>query len=225
MDISFTPYPSRAGRSATARNNPPSTSTTGGKSRPRRSSTASRPSWPPIPSSIRNGRLHRRLLRRIHDDDPGDQDSDVRGGTLRRDQLDLQLLGRGIRGYTYSRGHGRQLPLNRKDIYVDRSPLFHADKITTPLLLLHGSADTNVPPGESISFSPPPQASGPGKPSSSVRRRKPYDYHVRQEDSLQQNHPGLVRLLAERPAGMVVRFVSAEMRSVDVRSHFHSLCA
>jgi dipeptidyl aminopeptidase/acylaminoacyl peptidase len=40
-------------------------------------------------------------------------------------------------------------PWNRKDIYVDFSPLFNADKITTPLLLLHGSSDTNVPPGES----------------------------------------------------------------------------
>lgn len=30
------------------------------------------------------------------------------------------------------------------------SPLFNADKIKTPLLLLHGNADTNVPVGESI---------------------------------------------------------------------------
>jgi len=35
-------------------------------------------------------------------------------------------------------------------LYVEQSPLFHADKVTTPLLLLHGDADTNVPPGESI---------------------------------------------------------------------------
>lgn len=40
-------------------------------------------------------------------------------------------------------------PWNRPDIYVDRSPLFTADRITTPLLLLHGASDTNVPPGES----------------------------------------------------------------------------
>jgi len=40
-------------------------------------------------------------------------------------------------------------PWNRPDIYVDRSPLFAADRITTPLLLLHGASDTNVPPGES----------------------------------------------------------------------------
>ena len=36
-------------------------------------------------------------------------------------------------------------PWNRRDIYVDRSPIFHADKINTPLLLLHGVVDKNVP--------------------------------------------------------------------------------
>lgn len=36
------------------------------------------------------------------------------------------------------------------DLYVDRSPIYNADRIHTPLLFLHGSADTNVPIGESI---------------------------------------------------------------------------
>ncbi len=40
-------------------------------------------------------------------------------------------------------------PWNRKDIFVDRSPLFFADKIKTPLLLIHGTGDTNVSPVES----------------------------------------------------------------------------
>jgi len=40
-------------------------------------------------------------------------------------------------------------PWNRPDIYIGQSPLFSADKINTPLLLLHGTSDTNVPPGES----------------------------------------------------------------------------
>lgn len=40
-------------------------------------------------------------------------------------------------------------PWNATDIYVDRSPLFNADKIKTPLLLLHGTVDTNVPTHES----------------------------------------------------------------------------
>jgi len=40
-------------------------------------------------------------------------------------------------------------PWNRPDIYIDQSPIFHADKIKTPLLLLHGLSDTNVPIAES----------------------------------------------------------------------------
>jgi len=40
-------------------------------------------------------------------------------------------------------------PWNRKSLYVEQSPLFMADRIHTPLLLLHGERDNNVPPGES----------------------------------------------------------------------------
>ncbi len=59
--------------------------------------------------------------------------------------------GIGYWGYEYSAvATANSFPWNRKDIYVDRSPLFNADKINTPLLLLHGSADTNVPFGESL---------------------------------------------------------------------------
>ncbi len=59
--------------------------------------------------------------------------------------------GEGYWGYSYSmNATGKSFPWNRRDIYVDQSPLFNADKITTPMLLLHGSADTNVPLGESI---------------------------------------------------------------------------
>ncbi len=58
--------------------------------------------------------------------------------------------GEGYYGYTYSAvATANSFPWNRPDIYISQSPLFNADKITTPLLLLHGAADTNVPPGES----------------------------------------------------------------------------
>lgn len=61
--------------------------------------------------------------------------------------------GEGYWGYSYSAlATAGSFPWNRKDIYVDRSPLFHADKVKTPLLLTHGASDTNVPPGESASF-------------------------------------------------------------------------
>ena len=33
---------------------------------------------------------------------------------------------------------------------MDQSPLYSADNITTPILLLHGSKDVNVPLGESL---------------------------------------------------------------------------
>jgi dipeptidyl aminopeptidase/acylaminoacyl peptidase len=59
--------------------------------------------------------------------------------------------GDGYWGYSYSAfATANSFPWNRKDIYVDQSPLFHADKVNTPLLLLHGNRDPNVPPGESI---------------------------------------------------------------------------
>lgn len=61
--------------------------------------------------------------------------------------------GEGYWGYSYSSGATRNsYPWNRKDIYVDNSPLFNADKFRNSILLLHGTADTNVPVGESLQF-------------------------------------------------------------------------
>lgn len=59
--------------------------------------------------------------------------------------------GVGYWGYTYSSGASAgSYPWNNEEMYINQSPLFQADKINTPLLLLHGSVDTNVPIGESI---------------------------------------------------------------------------
>lgn len=61
--------------------------------------------------------------------------------------------GEGYWGFTYSSGaSAHSYPWNNWDMYVKQSPLFNADKVKTPILLLHGTADTNVPPGESIQF-------------------------------------------------------------------------
>jgi dipeptidyl aminopeptidase/acylaminoacyl peptidase len=58
--------------------------------------------------------------------------------------------GEGYWGYEYNAvSAAGSFPWNRPDIYIGQSPLFSADKVTTPLLLLHGTGDTNVPPGES----------------------------------------------------------------------------
>lgn len=59
--------------------------------------------------------------------------------------------GEGYWGYSYSAlASANSYPWNARDMYVNQSPLFSADKVNTPILFLHGSADTNVPVGESI---------------------------------------------------------------------------
>jgi dipeptidyl aminopeptidase/acylaminoacyl peptidase len=59
--------------------------------------------------------------------------------------------GEGYWGYAYSAAASADsYPWNNKALYVEQSPLFNADKIKTPLLLLHGLEDTNVPVGESF---------------------------------------------------------------------------
>ncbi|MDY7095494.1 MAG: S9 family peptidase, partial [Acidobacteriota bacterium] len=58
--------------------------------------------------------------------------------------------GQGWWGYLYSAvAAAESYPWNNPELFVGQSPLFAADKINTPLLLLHGDADTNVPPGQS----------------------------------------------------------------------------
>ncbi len=59
--------------------------------------------------------------------------------------------GQGYWGYLYSSvASANSYPWNNKKLYVNHSPIYLADKIHTPLLLLHGTSDTNVPTGESI---------------------------------------------------------------------------
>ncbi len=58
--------------------------------------------------------------------------------------------GAGWTGYSYTDGTCPGCyPWNRRDVFVDRSPLFQADRITRPMLLIHGTDDTNVVPTES----------------------------------------------------------------------------
>lgn len=59
--------------------------------------------------------------------------------------------GEGYWGFGYcSVANKGTYPWNNPEFFTKQSPLFNADKINTPLLLLHGNADTNVPVGESI---------------------------------------------------------------------------
>ncbi len=52
-------------------------------------------------------------------------------------------------GYNYVAA-ADSYPWNSGRFFNEQGSLFNADKITTPLLLMHGSVDTNVPIGESV---------------------------------------------------------------------------
>ena len=59
--------------------------------------------------------------------------------------------GEGYWGYSYCEvSTANNYPWNAQDMIFNQSPLFHADQVNTPILFLHGMADTNVPVGESI---------------------------------------------------------------------------
>ena len=59
--------------------------------------------------------------------------------------------GEGYWGYSYnSIAAADSHPWSNPDLFTKQGSLFNADKINTPLLLLHGTVDTNVPMGESI---------------------------------------------------------------------------
>ncbi len=58
--------------------------------------------------------------------------------------------GEGMWGYAYNAiAAAGSFPWKNRDVFVDQSPLFAADKVNTPILLCHGVVDTNVPVGES----------------------------------------------------------------------------
>ena len=59
--------------------------------------------------------------------------------------------GEGYWGYSYNAcAAPNSHPWNNPRLFTEHSPLFNADKIDTPILFMHGGADTNVPVGESI---------------------------------------------------------------------------
>jgi len=63
----------------------------------------------------------------------------------------VTYFGQGAWGVTYGdMALGGRNPWSDADYFIQHSPVFQADKVTTPLLLLHGLADGNVTTGESI---------------------------------------------------------------------------
>lgn len=59
--------------------------------------------------------------------------------------------GYGYWGYTYNTtAAAHSYPWNNPELFTGHAPLFNAEKVHTPLLFMHGGADTNVPINESI---------------------------------------------------------------------------
>jgi dipeptidyl aminopeptidase/acylaminoacyl peptidase len=59
-------------------------------------------------------------------------------------------FGGGTWGFTYGDiALPGSFPWNRPDVFMGKSPVYHADRVRTPLLLIHGTADENVPALES----------------------------------------------------------------------------
>lgn len=59
--------------------------------------------------------------------------------------------GLGYWGYSYSEvSMANSYPWSHQELYVGHSPIYNVDKIHTPILFLHGNADTNVPINNSI---------------------------------------------------------------------------
>lgn len=59
--------------------------------------------------------------------------------------------GYGYWGYSYSEvSMANSYPWSEMELYVKNSPIYNVDKITTPILFLHGTQDVNVPINNSI---------------------------------------------------------------------------
>lgn len=59
--------------------------------------------------------------------------------------------GYGYWGYSYSEvSMANSFPWSETDLYVRNSPIYNVDKVTTPILFLHGTKDVNVPINNSI---------------------------------------------------------------------------
>ena len=59
--------------------------------------------------------------------------------------------GEGYWGYAYGAvANANTFPWSNPEVFLKNSALYNADKINTPLLMTHGTSDTNVPPGESV---------------------------------------------------------------------------
>jgi dipeptidyl aminopeptidase/acylaminoacyl peptidase len=94
--------------------------------------------------------------------------------------------GEGYWGYSYcevSTANNYPWQPKAQEMILGQSPLFNADKVNTPILFLHGMADTNVPVGESIQMFTALKLLGKDTAFVAV---KDQDHHILQYDKRQK---------------------------------------
>ena len=94
--------------------------------------------------------------------------------------------GEGYWGYSYcevSTANNYPWQAKAQEMILSQSPLFNADKVHTPILFLHGMADTNVPVGESIQMFTALKLLGRETAFVAVRDQ---DHHILQYDKRQK---------------------------------------
>jgi len=104
--------------------------------------------------------------------------------------------GEGYWGYSYSEvSMANEYPWTNKHLFVDQSPLYNADKIHTPLLFVHGTADNNVPVGESIQLYTALKLLG--RPTAMIGRWSGSSHHrLREATEMAEHHLCLVCQMA-----------------------------
>jgi dipeptidyl aminopeptidase/acylaminoacyl peptidase len=85
--------------------------------------------------------------------------------------------------------HERKWPWEEWDHLLDRSPIFHVDKSTTPILIMHGDSDPRVHPAQSLELYrniktrkpavPVRLVFYPGEGHGNARAASRYDYNLR----------------------------------------------
>ena len=116
-------------------------------------------------------------------------------------------FGGGAWGFTYGDiALPGGFPWNRPDIFAGKSPLFHADKIKTPLLLIHGLDDHQRPRAGIRADVHRAEAAGPRRRLRPLSGRGPFDpAQIFELRDLPRNDAGVVRQIRQARARRLVR--------------------
>ncbi len=124
--------------------------------------------------------------------------------------------GAGIsRAFQYEHGQSRigATPWERPDLYLENSPIFRVDKVTTPYLTIHNDEDDAVPWYQGIEFFTALRRLGKEAVLVQLQRREARPARPRQHEALHRAHGRVLRSLPARqsaahvdgPAGALPR--------------------